>query len=171
MAVVYVAADSVRTLPDGRTLTGIFTFPEDLETLRHELTHVVAKRAGLDGSQWLDEGLAHLFEHGRVQDGELVTDRAVSSLALARDEYSGTTLNLLLPWEETEAEVMQGHVFHAGRPLAHALAVYVIESTAGTLPERIRHLAALDDAEVLALEPAFRAWLVAGMPRISAAQD
>lgn len=164
VVVVYVSADQVTELSDGRTITGTFTFAGDLETLRHELTHVLAERAGLNGRQWIDEGLAHLFEHGRLEGDELVTNREASSLVAARDRYSETSLNLLLPWEETHADAVKGYVFRAGRPLSHALAVYVIESTTGTLSERIRHLAALDDADVLALEPAFRVWLAAGMP-------
>lgn len=161
---VYVSADRTRELSDGRTVTETFTFGRETETLRHELTHLVAGRAGLDGPQWLDEGLAQLFEHGRLEQGELETDRAAPSLVAARERFDRTTLNLLLAWEESHAGAVQGLVFDAGRPLAHALAVYVVESGEGSLPERVRSLAALNDAEVLALEAGFCEWLMAGMP-------
>jgi hypothetical protein len=162
--VVYVGAETVHTLSDGRTLTGSFTFPEDLLTMRHELAHLVAERAGLEGPKWLDEGLAQLFEHGRLENGALVTERDALPLAAARELYAETSLDVLLGWEERYDDMVAGRVLHAGRPLAHALAVYVVEGDEGSLPERLRRLAALGEADVLALEPELRAWIEAGMP-------
>jgi hypothetical protein len=167
--VVYVPADRVSVLADGRKLTGGFAFPEDLEVLRHELAHVAAARAGLEGSQWLDEGLALLFEHGRMENGVLVTDRGAPELAAAREHFAETSLSELLAWEEDQEDRVAGRVWRTGRPLTHALAVYVVESGQGSMPERVRRLAALSEADLLALEPEWRAWMTAGMPALAPA--
>ena len=139
-------------------------FSEDQKFVQQTARDFLAERAGLAGPQWLDEGLAQLFAHGSLENGELHTDRDAPSLVAARERFSNTSLSLLLAWEETHAGAVEGHVFPAGRPLSHALAVFCIEGDTGPLSERIRRFAAMQPEELEALEPALRAWMGAGMP-------
>jgi len=69
------------------------------DTIRHELTHVVAHRAGLSRAAWFDEGLAMEIESMTVDGGRLRERPFPAALFIARNAaWSGTIAELLVSY-------------------------------------------------------------------------
>lgn len=164
-AVIFVAPETTMSMLDGREVQVSMELGQNL-TLRHELVHVLAGKAGLDGgAEWFDEGLAMELEFRELDHGDLVQSRDLPlSLRVAHDQHERHTLAELLAWEEDVDRAQSGEerVFKLGRPLAHALMRFLLERTPGErLRERFEAIARLSSAEILALEDEWRAWLEA----------
>jgi hypothetical protein len=159
---VIVPRDREVVLDDGRTMTGVFLFDHE-GTVRHEVAHLCARLAGLEGPTWFDEGLALEVESWRHEHGRRVP-RAGDPIAIARD-LPRRSVATLLDWEEDGADLLAGRadVFLEGRPLAHALMRFLLERVeGGDLVERLRAVLVLSRAELLRLEPAWHRWLDGG---------
>lgn len=141
-------------------------FPMQLDTtrtLRHELAHVGAALAGLEGSTWFDEGIAEEFESREFDaSGDLVPVALPANLACARRFHRGYSIENLLLWAESVRDIESGLAvpFSMGRSLAHSLIRYLLDVTPGTsLREQLSAILALSDAELRAHEAGWKAWL------------
>lgn len=128
------------------------------ETLRHELVHLYARRAGLARAKWFNEGLAC-----ELADGHSTADgwrAAVYPVALlqARASASEGTLAELLAWTDNAGLEPQ----QVGRryALSQALLRFLMErERAPSVPARIRAVFARADPELALLEPEWLRWL------------
>ncbi|HVS18964.1 MAG TPA: hypothetical protein VMT18_10225 [Planctomycetota bacterium] len=138
--------------------------------LRHELAHVAARRAGLELATWLSEGAADVVEGLELREGELV-DAGPSPEALERAralERGEWRVAALLDWSESGARVTRGEE-QVDLPRRQLCGLYVrwllgLRGDGRALRDLADRLAALDRrtrAELLAGEPAWRAWLEA----------
>jgi len=127
-------------------------------TLRHELTHVFAARAGLELAPWFEEGLAQEVESMLASEGELHANPFPWSLQLARKSALPGTLAALLAWRRTDdlsaVERSQRYVW------AQALLRYLLEQrTEESLDARARAVKGLDVKQIATEEPNWLAWL------------
>jgi hypothetical protein len=149
-------------LEDGRVLSSALGPSMYAETVRHELTHVALMRLGVSGPGWLSEGFAHAVEWIPVVDGRFSTDGDQPHLrAAAALPADARSLDALLDWRQT-LPVRPEDGF--ARYLALALVVFVCETEHLTVRAGLRRLAALERAEIRALEPALWAWLARFAP-------
>ncbi len=131
-------------------------------TLRHELAHLAARRLGLAGPTWFDEGMALQFETARRLGDTLVFELDSELLGQARRVHALVEFAELLDWDEDGRRVAGGldEVFLPGRPLAWSLVRFLLERDPdGPLSSRLARIRALRRDELNALEPAWRAWL------------
>ncbi|MCP3920317.1 MAG: hypothetical protein GY711_32730 [bacterium] len=160
--VLYVPKDQAVRTADGREIRGTFRFDQG-STVRHELTHIAANLAGLEGPTWFDEGIAIEISSMRVEGGVLLPGRGDSlSLAAARRIHAEHSLEELLAWQERGDRLHRGDedVFRAGRPLAHALMLFLLQRVQGdTLLESLRTIHSMSAAELLGLEDDWHRWL------------
>jgi hypothetical protein len=127
-------------------------------TLRHELAHLYASRAGLARAPWFNEGLALEVESMRSAEGALHAHPFPPYLLVARMHAQPGALQQLLRWSYTDdlsdSERSLRYVW------AHALFRYLFEQQAqGGFLERARAIADLGEQALLAREPAWLAWL------------
>jgi len=157
----FVPRDRVHEREDGTSFTEQFHF-DFTDTIRHELTHLAARRAGLGGATWFDEGLACQLAATTLADGELEPLPLPPALAFARQVHERFELSTLLDWEEHVDRVASGEeqAFLEGRALAQAFLRFLLERTPGpTLRARLDRIHELDRGTLLALEDDWHAWL------------
>lgn len=147
------------------------TDPERMvAVLRHELAHVAAGRADLDLPTWLSEGAADVVEDLELREGGLFDVGPTAQVlqragALDRAEWS---LAALLDWRERGERVTSG-AEQVDLPRRQLCGLYVrwLLGLAGEgapvedLAEALDRLRRTPRAELLAGEPAWRAWLEA----------
>lgn len=145
------------------------TDPERLTAvLRHELTHVACRRAGLELPTWLSEGAADVVEALELEAGQLV-DRGppatLVALALGLDR-SEWAVAPLLDWSERGERVTRGEEA-VDLPRRQLCGLYVrwllgLEGDGRPVRDLGVRLAALDArsrAALVAGEAEWRAWL------------
>jgi hypothetical protein len=161
--VVYVEPPFESTAPDGRKLEGTWSPDEYRGTLRHELVHYCASLAGLEGDLWFDEGLAHAVELGATHRGERpeVQTHAGTRRAAGRVPAADRRLARVLAAGEDVLRIREGleAVDPHARLLASAFVYFALEQGEGSFLERVQRLHRLSHEELLALEPAWQAWL------------
>jgi len=165
---IYVVPTGTLAHPDGREITVSFDFGTEL-TIRHELAHVCAMLADLNGPTWFDEGVALELEYSEWNEaGELVRRPVPVTLRVAHRRRADATLDEVLAWKEDFGAVYTGdeQPFLLGRPLAHALMRFLLQrderafpASGESLRARLLRIRALEDDELRALEPEWLAWL------------
>lgn len=151
------------TLPDGRVVEsapgpGMFT-----DTIRHELTHVATTRIGVEGADWLREGIAHAVEWLPVENGRFRLDPPPAALRGAAELPSDRgAFEHLLAWRQSippdDTDVLV-------RRQALALVVYALEQQqAPSLREGLLRVAALDAVALRGLRPGWSEWLASLFP-------
>lgn len=164
--VVRVEPPSTLEISDGRRIEGNWAAETYREVLRHELAHVAAHAAGIDGETWLDEGLAHAVELARVEGGELVVDARAAPIAGAADVPRGQrALAPVLDYAEDLATIERGgELAHPhGRQLATSFFVHLLARRGeGSFAEKARAIAQMSRAELLAEEGEWQEALDAG---------
>jgi len=165
---IYVVPESAVTLNEGKQASIIFYFHSADDTIRHELTHVCAKLANMDGPTWFDEGIALELEYREMDEaGVLVPTSMPRTLRLARDQRDSYSIDAVLDWEEQGERIHAGEEqpFHFGRPLAHALMRFLLERTPGkNMRAKLERILATDLDEIRALGPEWKTWLEALPP-------
>ncbi len=146
-------------LPNGQTISAAHDRRDYRDSLRHELSHVLAHRAAPELPTWLDEGLAHLVGRLRWFDGRPVPPRRLPLLPLDR----AIPLAELLAWREDGASIVAGEAVSRSdmRRLALAFTTFLVERRPEGQPlaETVRELAATPAEELLALAGPFQRWL------------
>ena len=160
--VVFFVAKDTRTPREGAVeLTTAFLFDYS-GTVRHELAHLHAARAGLEGPDWFDEAIALEVELSDLTAGELVSPATPATLPVAAEACRRFGLADLLDWKEDGDAIARGEQepFVEGRPLAHSYLRFLLrhlDAAPGvTAYRRIREM---DRGEHLALEESWRRWL------------
>jgi hypothetical protein len=128
------------------------------DTIRHELTHAVALRAGLARATWFDEGLARCVET-MTADGDRLRERPFpSAIFVARDTAKRGTVADLLRWSLRD---QQSHEARALRyEQSQTLVRFLAERTpGGDWGDRVRRVHELPNDAVVAAEPDWLAWL------------
>jgi hypothetical protein len=124
------------------------------EVLRHELTHVVAKRAGLAGATWFDEGLAREVGRRKTVGGSVAEGLTLAALVHARDDARPGTVRELLAWRHSDELAPADVALRYDE--SQALLRFLVGRTApGSFAERLRGVLRLSDDEIVALEPAW----------------
>lgn len=150
-------------LPDGRQIesgpgAGMFT-----NTIRHELTHVATTRIGIEGADWLREGIAHAVEWIPVEGGNFRLDPVPKALLGAAELPSDpASFEHLLAWRQSIPPVDADFRL---RRQALALVVYALEQQhAPSLREGLLRVAALDAVALRGLRPGWSEWLASRFP-------
>jgi hypothetical protein len=160
---VYVAPEFTLNMKGGKEIPFKFDPAVVRATIRHELAHVCAKHAGLDGPRWFDEGLAEELESWELTEtGTFIAGPLPSSLRLARDGHAPFTIDTVLDWEEDAGQVLSGQEapFLLGRPLAHSLMRFLLEKASGeTLRQKLKEILALDRNKIRALGGEWKIWM------------
>ena len=133
-------------------------------TLRHELAHVLARAAGLEGARWFREGVAHLVETYQLEQGRLVDRGPDDVVLLVAHTFPSEQWGLarLLDWSEDGARVAAGEeaVDEVSRTLCGLFVRFLAErQPPGTLDQRLRAVQAMSRSELLALDPLWHTWL------------
>jgi hypothetical protein len=141
-------------------------------TLRHELTHLCANRAGIAGAPWFNEGLALEVESMRESGGVLHAHPFPPHLQFARTTAKPGALAELLHWSYAdslnESERSLRYVW------AQALFRFLAEQQPGQdFFERARGVHGLAEAALREREPAWLEWLgkLDALERIRAGAD
>jgi len=129
-------------------------------TLRHELAHLYAARAGLAQATWFNEGLAEEVESMNESGSELVQNPFPATLLLARKTAGPDTLRRLLAWrlgdDLSDVDRSCRYVW------AHALLRFLGEARSDPgFEARTRAVMELDPEAIVAQEPEWLAWLAA----------
>jgi len=163
LVVVYVEPPFEATAADGRKIEGNWSPEEYRGTLRHELVHYCATLAGVDGDLWFNEGLAHAVELGAAHRGERadVQTHAGTRLAAGSVPAADRRLARVLAAREDVPRIQEGleTVDPHARLLATSFVYFALEQSQGSFLERVQRLHRLSYEELLALEPAWQAWL------------
>jgi hypothetical protein len=127
-------------------------------TLRHELAHLAAHRAGLAGAPWFNEGLALEVESMRKEEGALHAHPFPPHLLLARQSAQAGALGELLRWdygdEMSDSERSRRYVW------AEALFRFLLERQApGDFLEQARGIRGLGEPALRELEAAWLQWI------------
>jgi len=155
--VVRVAPAQKIRLEDGREITGLLAASMYGNTLRHELVHFAARQAGLPREPWLNEGLAHALEWIPIDAGRFVLAPVPPCLSAAASLAPGPgVLDPLFAWQQAYPATDSDR---EARMLGLALVVFLLEREPAPLREGLRRVAALEREQLLALEPAWLAWL------------
>ncbi len=162
--VLFVDAPVKIPIGDGEFLFGSIQADSYRETLRHELGHVFAGKAGIRGADWLSEGTAQYLASLRLVEGRLVDEGApvemvVEARGLPRERR---TIEHLLAWEESGERILAGEeqVDRAARTLCGLFVRYLLDrQDEPELCDRLRAVAALPRASLRALEDPWQAWL------------
>jgi hypothetical protein len=146
--------------------------PDDYRsTLRHELAHVMALDCGLVGPPWFYEGLADLVQSYALEEGRLV-DRGprdedlLLAATIPADQWGAARL---LDWREDGARIAAGDeaVDKASRALCGLFVRFLVERAPGaTIVERLLSVKELIRAQLLSLDPQWRAWLSEAISRV-----
>ncbi len=148
---VYVRAEAD---PQDARIHAVFA----ASTIRHELAHAHARRAGLERAPWFNEGLALEVEGMRASPDGLVLHPFPAALIGARQSAEPGTVRELLGWVNTGASSIElrRRRYCESEALFRFLFDHAGEATwiAGA-----RAVHDLDDASIVALEPAWLAWL------------
>lgn len=138
-------------------------------TIRHEIAHICASFAGLEGPTWFTEGLAREFQSRQFNGhGQLaLTAQVPDDLITARLNYEAYSIDDLLDWEESlTTEVIKtgtGEIFTMGRPLAHALMRFLLEREQrehqASLRQQLERIQAMTPDQLRALDAEWRAWM------------
>jgi hypothetical protein len=134
--------------------------------LRHELAHLHARGAGLGQRTWFNEGLASEIESMR-EDGPELRARAFTPAFLeARNSAVAGAVAELVRWQRGDelSDTARAQRYHQSQALFHFLAE---RAPPGSLRERAAAVHALDEAQILAVEPEWLAWL-AGLDALEA---
>jgi hypothetical protein len=164
LVVVYVEPPFTTMSDDGRRLEGSWSADEYRGTLRHELVHYCAGLAGLDGDLWFNEGLAHAVQLGASETagGVLVRTHQPTRVAAARLPDERRSLARVLSARENVPAIQAGkeHPDPDVRLIATSFFYFLLERRPEPgFRESVRAIRALSRAELLALEPAWQAWL------------
>jgi hypothetical protein len=156
--VVRVAPARKLRREDGSELTGLPAASMYRDTLRHELAHLATRLAGIRGTAWLNEGIAHALEWIPVEAGRFVLDPLPPPLDRVTElERAPGELAELLAWEQGYPAT---DVDRRARLVGLALVLFLHEREAApSLAEGLRRIAALAPQSILALEPEWRAWV------------
>jgi hypothetical protein len=128
------------------------------DTIRHELTHAIALRAGLARATWFDEGLARCVEDMTVDGGRLRERPFPSAIFVARDTARRGTIADLLRWSLRDQQSRETRALRYEQ--SEALVRFLAERTpGGDWGDRVRRVHALPNDAVLATEPDWLAWL------------
>jgi hypothetical protein len=127
-------------------------------TLRHELAHLYAARAGLARAPWFDEGLAEEVQAACASESEVELHPFPPNLLRAREWATPGSLALLFGWNTAEelppAELSRRYVW------AQALFRFLCEQrTEERFEARARAVMELGEKTILAREPEWLAWL------------
>ncbi len=127
-------------------------------TLRHELAHVYASRAGLSRAPWFNEGLALEVESMRPAGGELRAQPFPVYLSAARKWAKPGMLQQLLRWSYAdELSLTERSLRYV---CAQALFRYLFEQqSGGGFLDRARAIAELGEPALTAREAAWLEWL------------
>ncbi|MCY3001812.1 MAG: hypothetical protein NTV21_08410 [Planctomycetota bacterium] len=126
-----------------------------METLRHELAHVHARRLGLAGPKWFNEGFAQEFERPVQSEGEWIGDPFPADLARAREFADAGAAKKLVGW--TTSEGLDSAELEERYTLSLSFVRFQLERNAGgTLVERARAVLATNPA---AVEAEWLEWL------------
>lgn len=144
-ALLYVPRDTSGAVTRARMRAG---------ALRHELAHVHARRLGLAGPKWFNEGLAQEIEEGALLDGHwragIFPPRLSRARALARSGVASRLVN----W--TAGERYDATALEELYALSHSLVRFLLERNPGPdLAERVRAVLATNP---LAIEPSWIEW-------------
>jgi hypothetical protein len=127
-------------------------------TLRHELAHLYAARAGLARAPWFDEGLAEEVQAACASGSEVELHPFPPNLLRAREWAKPGSLAVLFGWETTEElppeDLSRRYVW------AQALFRFLCEQrTEERFEARARAVMELGERQILAREPEWLAWL------------
>jgi hypothetical protein len=169
---VYVTPDRVLQ-EDSRPVVSHRAAGNYRSTLRHELAHVHAFAAGLDGADWFSEGLADLVASYELVQGILVDrgPRVRDVLAVRSVPSESWSAARLLDWREEFERVVSGAepVDKVSRSLCGLFMRFLVERAPGvTLVERLRLVEVLTRAELQSLDSQWRAWLSKEISRVEA---
>lgn len=128
------------------------------DTVRHELTHLCAHRAGLHVAPWFEEGIALEVQSMRAIGDRLIPHPFPPHLVMAREKARPGVVSQLWRWRREEdlssAELSQRYV------MSQALVRFLIEDAPGVAFEaRARAIMQLDEATIVAREAEFLDWL------------
>ena len=161
---IYVAPEVDLSNSDGGLQSVIFDFDSE-SSIRHELAHICAFEAGLDGNTWFNEGLAEEFESRKLDnDGALPMTALPRNLQVARKQHGPYSIDDVLDWDENVSRVSAGKEkpFYLGRSLSHSLIRFLLDRTPGkSLREKFERILDMKDREIRALEDEWKAWLAA----------
>ncbi len=156
---VVLAVDPPQTieLADGRTISSGMAASMFASTIRHELAHVAVFLRGIGEGGWLHEGVAHAVELAQVADGRLLLEPPPEQLSwAARIPREQRSLATLADWRQTLPPTDDDR---RARLLAFSLTLFLLERDGAPLAEALPRLATLGRRELVALEPAWSAWL------------
>jgi hypothetical protein len=162
--ILYVTPDSVLQAADSRPVVSHRAAENYRATLRHELAHVHAFAAGIEGADWFNEGLAHLVCSYELEQGSLV-DRGPPARELQAARLlpvESWSVARLLDWREDFARLVSGAepVDEVSRSLCGLFVRFLAErAPPGSLVERLQSTEELTRTELEALEPEWRTWL------------
>ena len=126
-----------------------------METLRHELAHVHARRLGLAGPKWFNEGFAQEFERPILSGSGWHADAFPADLARAREFAGAGAAKKLVGW--TTSEGLDSAELEERYTLSLSFVRFQLERNAGgTLVERARAVLATNPVE---LEAEWLEWL------------
>lgn len=127
-------------------------------TLRHELAHLYARRAGLHRAPWFDEGLALEVESMDEIDGTLEREPFPRALVHARAAYRDGVLDELLEWRRHDGKSSEERA--ALYIQAHALMRYLTDRAgAGDVLQAAFAVRSLSDDEIRSREHDWESWL------------
>lgn len=129
------------------------------QTLRHELAHFFLYRLGVDGPDWLHEGLAEDVETMLLdEDGRLALDPLPSAFLAARHFADDVTLDELMRWRAQDRNDRDRAAPRRWR--CQALVRFLRHWTGeGDWRTSITRVAGMSESEINALDPEFRGWL------------
>lgn len=108
-----------------------------MDTLRHEIAHIHARRLGLAGPKWFNEGLAQELEGSNLIDGEWFAEVFPHELVRARASAQAGAAALLVGW--TTSEGLDSDELDARYALSASLVRFLLErNRGGELAERAR---------------------------------
>jgi hypothetical protein len=166
--VLHVAPQTRSILSDGREFLTYASPASYAATLRHELAHIAAFRAGIQAGFWLNEGLAELVDGLETSpDGLLDRGPKHDYLHLAAGfDPQQRSLERLLEWREDGPAIQAGRVevdvparVLCGLYVRHRLGLAGDGAPVRDLARRLLELQAESRAAHLAGEVAWQSWL------------
>lgn len=166
VARVFVEPAVVSKNGEGNPVRAVWGASGYRTTLRHELAHVLAHAAGIEGDAWFNEGVATLLEYAQVEGSVLAIDPASLRVGRQCARSANSLSEVLLETEDVEG-IFSGRVAARGewRPQLLAFFTFLLEretARGGTLRSTIDGAQRTSRARLLELEPEFRAWLAPG---------
>ena len=142
----------------GRAHGGLYSATAE-KKLRHELTHVLLHRMGIDGPAWFHEGLAHEIEDVVGAGDGLAFHPAPVRLVLARGYLATVDVGELWTWggHRTREPARES----ALRALASSLVRFLVEREGpDAWRDALPRLARMDPSAAPEIVAAWRSWLL-----------